>query len=272
MLCRQKQKQHTDPMAIVNKYGWDAQSAVPGLKINPYEVFDSSQSGHGVMVGRLLDKEMDVVIKPHMNRDRALREMRVTDKISSLGLIAPEQVGVYDGREGYYLLSKRYPGLTTLTSLCLNTSVACQDNHKIIVPRLNRSGISLALFHNKNIVHLDFQAKNDAEGLDHERVWIDNEKAQIGSSIVNPVTRAQDLYKLMGSVMRKGFLSERSAHYRVRALHEAVVVPYTEAANQLNTDFDLLNVAMNAAANSKISIGKITDAAGMMIPRNHRSS
>lgn len=263
MIKHQRRKKQVETLS--KEFGWDAQAAVPMLKVNPYR--DLGASGHNVMAGILLDSGTSVVVKPHIKRSKAEREASIGNHLRRLGLNVPQYLGVYTGKLREYLIIEDVIGLNTLADVALNTSIAHPSVTKVIIPRLERSGRAAADLHSKDSVHLDLQGRNLAEDPDQKPVYIDLECAQIRSSAVNSVSRAQDLYKLCGSVLRYGFLAEKSSRFRADAIQDAVISPYREQGPNLQTDYDLIDLAVNVAAARPIPIGKITDAAGMTLPR-----
>ncbi len=243
MLNRQKQKQLLQPSKLVSTFGWDSQASISGLKINPYEIIGSS--GHKVMTGTLYgDAETEVVVKPHTKEDRALREFRISRAIAGMGLNTPEAIGVYKGQQASYLVFQKYPGLQTLTDMNLQASIAHPSVGKVIQPRLSRAGEGMAEFHDKKVVHLDAQARNNGEGPQLEPVYFDFERTQFNSTGVNETSRAEDLYKLAGSVLMLGYLGDKKPSYRASAVTEAIVGPYQERLAHVQTDYDMYEAAV----------------------------
>lgn len=259
MIPRQKQKQQVSE--VVSQLGWDAQAAVPGLRLNPYELTPPESSGHGIMFGEMcLKEETRVVVKPFFNLSRGEREMSIASKLGKVGLNVPRQIGIYRGKEAAYLVARRYEGLTTLAQVDWHQPIGDPVYLQKNVPHLTRASIGLAKFQAVNAVHHDYQDKNAAEGPNQEEVYIDLERAQFNSADVNPVSRAEDMYKLVGSVIRSGFYGGRTRSYKLGAINEYAVAPYLDAV-VLPVDTDILHDAVISAVARGMNVPKITQAA-----------
>ena len=244
MVPHQKQKQHA-PQQLVNDYGWDAQFAVPDLRINPYESFASDCSRHGVLLGQIAGSQ--VVVKPHPNRDKAQRELKNIIEFNKVGLNTFDPIGVYEGRSASYLVTNKYEGLTPLNKLRLRVAHNERSAREEISKRVARSAVSAAVMHNLDATHGDFKTKNNFEGPRQEVVFGDLENAIVGKRGKGDSNRrAADVYELGASLMNSGYLYNRSPSYRSGAVGEIIIGPYIDALdNKHQTNIDLVEAAID---------------------------
>lgn len=242
MISREKQKQH-GPTQLVNAFGWDAQSAVPDLVINPYESYASDRSKHGALIGNIANRA--VVVKPHENRARAQRELANMNELRKVGLPTVKPVGVFEGRNASYLITEKYEGLTALNGLRLRVAHNERRDREEVSTRVVRSAKAIAKLHANGITHGDFQAKNSFEGPEQEAVYLDLENTLIGSRGRGDIDRrAADVYMLGASLAYAGYLYNRSPSYRSGAITEMVIGPYADAVDPaMESRLDMVEAA-----------------------------
>lgn len=246
-----KNKNRSIP-AVVHKYGWDAQAAVPGLTITPYEVMRERQSGHGVMFGKLSGGEQ-VVVKPHVKEGKADYEALQIERFAERGINTPAKIGTYPGREATYLVTEKYEGLRTLGDMCWRASVADRVRPRLMHD-LELGARNLAELHSHGASHGDYAIKNVGLGPEAEPVFFDLERSQLdergrGSAI----ERTNDLYMLGGSALGDGLLYDRSPSYRIGALRIGLVDPYVDLVIGDKVDHDLLERAQRVS----LAMGRI---------------
>lgn len=244
--------------AVVHEYGWDAQAAVPGLTITPYEVMRPRLSCHGVMFGEMRDGT-EVVVKPHVKPGKAEHEAAQIDRVTALGLNTPRKIGSFMGNQAIYVLTEKYPGLRTLADLNWRRSVADRANPEL-ARNLGLGARNLAELHSHGVSHCDYRTKNAGLGPDDEPVYFDLEKSQMRGWGRGPhVETTNDLLLLGGSVVSKGFLYDRSPSYRAGALRVGLVDPYMELVSNDDVDHDLLDrgYKVSCTLGKMVSIGSI---------------
>lgn len=208
---------------------WDAQRAVPGLVINPYELLSTHESGHGVMFGAVPNIGK-VVVKPHAVKARAANEAQRMANFEEIGVNTPPLQGISEGNRATYLVARRYPGLNMLGAHDLNIGIANPRLRRQIMPMVATASRGVADVHIKGGVHGDFQVKNVAQGPDGEFVAVDLEKSHVNlHGRKGEYLRAKDLYLLGASLLLRDLVSDRSPGYRAGMVESLVVAPHAEA-------------------------------------------
>lgn len=210
---------------------YDARAAIPNFSPDEYNVPGGGRdrSGHGLIQGRL--GRENVVVKPHSNLRKAELELQGIRVVASSGLVTPPPIGLYHGNNFYYLVSQKYPGLSTLGQQNLSLSVA-DPGTAAIGRRLTNAAQNLSRLHLQGASHGDYQAKNVAEGSAGEGVFIDLENLRQDTGLRGAVDRTNDLAILGSSVLRAGFLADRSPRYRVDYMKETIAIPHQEVARR----------------------------------------
>lgn len=261
---------------MVNRFGWDAQRAVPNLILNPYDnrgATGDSFSAHSIMTGRIVrngqEEPTNVYIKPHVDKARAQRDLNAAKEIAARGLVVPEPLGIYDGADATYLVSREYPGLRTLNERNWAATVADAAARRRLIPDLERGARSAARLHNAAATHGDYHPKNVAFGPKNEAVYIDLENAYTRSRGRRDAwDRAGDVYALGSGVLvgkprpQEGLYYDKSPTYRLGAINELLVGPYMDALSEgVVTDLDLVQYGLKRALTTHkiIPFGQIVE-------------
>lgn len=199
---------------------------------NPYLRFGDSDSGHGVLFGKL-DGYGDVAIKPFTALGRARHEAEVLEHVKTKGFDALTPLGI--SSEGIYahLVTEYRPGLKHLGQVQWKVNVASPDLRNVIIPSLNFAGNFAGQLHSNGITHGDFQVKNVALRGDSP-VVMDVENGQIRLSGNELHRKADaDLATFAGSTIRRGILWDRSLAYRLKTIEEHFIEPALEPMDRL---------------------------------------
>lgn len=233
-----------------NPHIWDAQSSIPGLKINRHRTKDGS--AHRVMSGTH-PSFGSVMIKPHAKGQKAMREALALEHVGLHGIPTPNFVALNKGKLAHYLLTEEYPGLTTLTEAHdLRVGIADPRLRRSITPAIISAARGLGAIHGIGASHGDFQAKNAALGPGGEFVAMDLENARIDVAGKKGVdSRQTDLYTFGASMLLDGLLEGRSARYRTQYLDDTVLAQHMDIAGRIpgaEVDYDLIANAFLSTA------------------------
>lgn len=230
---------------------WDAQRAVPGLVVNPYEVLSTSESGHGVMFG-MMPEIGKVVVKPHVVKARATNEAQRIANFEAIGVNTPPLQGLSEGNQATYLITRRYPGINMLGVHDLAVGIADPKLRRKIIPLITNASRGIAGVHIKGGTHGDFQVKNAAQGPEGEFVAIDLEKSHVNQKGPNGAyERAKDLYLLGGSLLLRGLVADRSTGYRLGLIDGLIVAPHAEVTSahpHAAVDYERVSSALQKTA------------------------
>lgn len=227
---------------------WDAQGAVAGLRINPYEVPPPEESGHHVMFGTI-DGVGDVAVKPHRTRGGADNEARRITQVKDLGFDVTPFHLVAQGKIAAYLLTRRVPGLTTLGRLGWNRTIADPYVHGGLVPWLADAARFTGEVHERGVIVGDNKLKNrpvvlGESGLPdgtHRHLLMDLEKTQIGvTGDMGAALRVGDLSELAASALCRGFLEDRSPAFRAGFVLGAIIPAHAETCKTRPIDYQAL--------------------------------
>lgn len=264
-------RRHLPPVvagSVAPEQMWDAQRAVPGLHINPFETPPPEESGHHVMFGTL-EGVGAVAVKPHRTQGGAENEARRIGQVGRLGYEVTPLHSVVPGSEATYLLTHRVEGLTTLGRLGWSRTIADPDVHRTLTPWLSSAAGFTGKVHDGGIVIGDNKLKNravipGASGLPdgtHRHYLMDLEKAQVGvAGDAGVVSRVADLSELAASALCRGFLRDKSASFRAGYVLGAVMPPHAEACPSQPVDYDALTEIVRHVART----GKLIPASRVM--------
>lgn len=218
-----------DPERVHQQYLDDIARNVGFFVENPYLKLGDSDSGHGVMFGKL-SPYGEVSIKPHETFGRAQHEVEVINHAREKGLDTIDPLYIAAGGLRVYMISSYYRGLRNLGQLNWREDVASRRLHKVLTPTLHFAANFAGEIHEKGITHGDFQVKNVALTTEGSPVFVDVENGQIrlkGQELVRKGDR--DLVRMSYSVLRRGLLHDRSMKYKLGYLGDEFVDPALEA-------------------------------------------
>ncbi|MGH7234677.1 MAG: hypothetical protein ACREF7_04530 [Candidatus Saccharimonadales bacterium] len=218
-----------DHEALHKLYLRDIASTHGRFDENPYLALGDSDSGHGVMFGKLKPYGQ-VAIKPYETVGRARHELEVMDYASKLGLDTLEPLELSTQGRHVYLITRYRPDLRHLGQLDWNANVASRSLTRVIKPTLHFAADFAGQVHSLGITHGDYQPKNTARTREGGGVLADVENGQIrlkGNELV--FKGNMDLIRFAVSVLRRGLLYDRRMSYRIKFLGDEFIVPALEA-------------------------------------------
>jgi hypothetical protein len=220
---------------------------------HPYRNLGDLNSVHNVLFGTLdPGYQGDVTVKPFIRRGKAQHEAEMTKQVGELGFPTLEVLDVASGFRFDYLITRYQPGLRNLGQLPWKSNIASSHLQRTLIPSLIVAASYAGELEKARIGHGDLQIKNVIIDEESTPVAVDLESTSVNIPKHEiPLAADRDMRRLGMSILKRGFLIDRSVAYRTQFLGRELVEPAYEVAGVSQDE----SVARRVAVEKEIEIG-----------------